>query len=116
MLEDVDSPGRRGSSTLREAALASLETKKRFQGHALKAAVLVPVLVAVWAVTEYQNAGGWPTGLATGRRNHDWDPWIIYPLIAIAVYLAVSGWMAYRARPITDADVEREMERLSGAR
>jgi hypothetical protein len=104
----------RNSEELREAAVASLRAKRKFQANALKAVVLVPVLVAIWAITEYQNAGGWPTGLATGRRNHDWDPWIIYPLVAIAVFLVVSAWLAYGRRPISDADVDREMSRLEG--
>jgi hypothetical protein len=99
---------------LREAALANLHAKRRFRGNLLKALILVPVLVAIWAIAEYSNAGGWPTGFATGRRNRDWDPWIMYPLVAIGAYLAISGWLAYRRRPITEADVDREMERLAG--
>ena len=105
----------RRAGSLREAALASLSAKRRFQSHLVKAAVMVPVLVAVWATTEYHNAGGWPTAFATGRRNHDWDPWIIYPLIAIGVYLAVTAWLTYGRPPLTEADVEREMRRLAGS-
>jgi H+/Cl- antiporter ClcA len=101
---------------IRDAALASLRAKRTFQAHLLKALVLVPVLVAIWAITEYHNAGGWPTAFATGRRNRDWDPWIIYPLVAVGAYLGVSGWLAYRRRPITERDIDREMERLSGSR
>jgi hypothetical protein len=103
-------------TTLRDAALSSLAAKRRFRANLLKAAVLVPVLVVIWAITEYHNAGGWPTAFATGRRNHDWDPWIIYPLIAVVAYLAISAWLAYGRAPLTDADVEREMERLAGRR
>ena len=78
-----------GDEALREAALESLREKRRFHGRLLKALVPLPIVIAVWAVTEYQNAGGWPTGFATGRRNQDWDPWIIYPLIAIGVYAGI---------------------------
>jgi len=100
----------------RDAAVASLQAKRKFRANVLKAVVLVPVLVAIWAITEYNNAGGWPTGFATGRRDRDWDPWIVYPLVAIGAYLGVSGWLAYRRRPITEAEVDREMERLAGHR
>ena len=47
-------------------------------------------------------------------RNHDWDPWIIYPLIGFGVYLIVSGWLAYGRQAITESHIQREMERLGG--
>ncbi len=101
---------------LREAALESLKRKRKFQANLLKALVLGPILIVIWAVTEYNNAGGWPTGFATGRRNRDWDPWIIYPLVAVTAYLGVSGWLAYGRSPLTEADLDREMTRLAGRR
>ena len=115
-MTDVGTAKRDGPASARDAALASLRAKRKFQANLLKALVLVPVLVGIWAITEYHNAGGWPTAFATGRRNRDWDPWIIYPLVAIGAYLGVSGWLAYQRRPITEVDIDREMERLSRTR
>jgi hypothetical protein len=69
-------------------------------------------LVLVWAVTEYHNAHGWPTGFRTGRLNHDWDPWIIYPLIAGTLALATHGWAAFGREPATEREIVAEMERL----
>jgi hypothetical protein len=44
--------------------------------------------------------------------NHDWDPWIVYPLIAGTVGLALHAWAAFGRRPVTDAEIALEMERL----
>ncbi len=103
-------------STIRETALRQLERKRRFRAHLVFTLVLIPLLAVVWATTEYQNAGGWPTALRTGRRNHDWDPWIVYPLIVSAVALTVHAVLTYGSGPITEADVEREAERLRDPR
>jgi hypothetical protein len=102
----------RSSDSLREQALRRLERKRKFQAHVLFYCVGMAVLLAVWALTEYQNAGGWPTGFRTGRQNHDWDPWIVYPLIGGSVLLAVDAWQTFRRGPISELDVRREMQRL----
>ena len=105
----------KGSDELRNAALRQLERRRRFYGHVAFYAFTMAVLVVVWALTEYQNAGGWPTGFRTGRQNHDWDPWIIYPLIGGSVLLAVHAWSTFRQGPITEGEIRREMERLRSA-
>jgi hypothetical protein len=63
-------------------------------------------------VTEYRNAGGWPTGFRTGRQNHDWDPWIVYPLTAGSVLLAADAWHTFRRGPISELEIRRETARL----
>jgi H+/Cl- antiporter ClcA len=99
--------------SLRQEALRQIERRRKFHMHLLAYLVGMPMLIVIWAVTEYQNAGGWPTGFRTGRQNHDWDPWIVYPLIAASVFLLVQAVVLYRDRPATKADIEREIARLS---
>jgi hypothetical protein len=103
-------------SQLRALAFERLKRRRNFRVHLAGHLLGSLFLTLVWAVTEYNNAGGWPTGFRTGRMNHDWDPWIIYPLIAVVAYLAVSAWLAYGRAPLTETDVEREMERLARRR
>lgn len=67
-------------------------------------------------MTEYNNARAWPTGFRTGRMNHDWDRWIMYPLIAGRIAVAVHAWIAFGTEPATEADVRREVERLRSDR
>ena len=96
---------------LREEALRQIDRRRKLHMHLLGYLVGMPMLVLIWAAAEYQNAGGWPTGFRTGRENHDWDPWIIYPLIAATVFLVVHALAVENARPATEADIERELRR-----
>jgi hypothetical protein len=102
----------RRDSELRERAIERIARRRRFQVHAVAYVVGGIFLIVVWAVTEYHNAGGWPTGLRTGRMNRDWDPWIIYPLLAGTLALATHGWMAFGREPATEREIAREVERL----
>ena len=97
---------------LRRVALDRIRRRRNFVTH-LVATLLGSLLVTlVWSTTEYANAGGWPTGFRTGRMNHDWDPWLAYPLLAGATALAVHAWVAFGRRPVSAREVEAELVRL----
>jgi hypothetical protein len=70
------------------------------------------VVAAVWATTEYNNAGGWPTqGFSQSSGIHDvWNLWIVYPAVAWALSLGLT-WFAARRRPISEGEIRREIER-----
>ncbi len=99
-------------AALRAAALERITRRRRFQVHVIAHVIGSIFLTLVWAITEYHNAGGWPTGFRTGRMNHDWDPWIIYPLIAGTLALATHAWIAFGRGPATEREIAREIERL----
>jgi hypothetical protein len=88
--------------------------RRNFVTHLIVHVIGSVFLIIVWATTEYHNAGGWPTGFRTGRQNHDWDPWIMYPLIAGTLAVAVHAWVAFGRRPLTEADIQREVGRMDG--
>ena len=71
------------------------------------------ILVLIWALTEYHNAGGWPThGFSQSSGIHDvWNFWIIYPLAGLGLILAGHAWFVYGNKPITEREIEREIER-----
>jgi len=78
----------------RELALARLKKRRDLQNHV---AVYLVVNVAVW-VTWATTGAGYP-----------WPAW----LTGIwGIGLVLNAWEVYFRRPITDADVEREIERL----
>jgi hypothetical protein len=97
---------------LRALALDRIRRRRAFLTHLIATLAGSVFLAIVWGVTEYHNAGGWPTGLASGRANHDWDPWIIYPLIGGMIALALHAWVAFGRRPASELDIAREMARL----
>ena len=88
--------------------------RRTFVTHLIAHVIGSVFLIIVWATTEYHNAGGWPTGFRTGRQNHDWDPWVIYPLIAGTLAVAVHAWVAFGRRQLTEADIRREVGRIEG--
>src|SRR6266545_5121393 len=74
------------------------------------------LLVLIWALSEYHNAGGWPVhGFSQSPGLHDvWNLWIIYPLGAWLVMLAAGGWDVYLRKPISEQQIRREIERQAG--
>jgi protein-S-isoprenylcysteine O-methyltransferase Ste14 len=106
----------RDDAEVRELAVKQIERKRRFEMRAFAAGILSAFLVVVWAVSEYNNAGGWPTNGFSNSSSipHVWNDWIIYPLIAIGLCVAIDAWNTYRRKPITEAEIKREMHRLTG--
>jgi hypothetical protein len=64
---------------LRKLADQRITRRRKFRVHLVTHVITSLRVVLVWAITEYDNAGGWPTALRTGRMRHDWDPWIRPP-------------------------------------
>jgi hypothetical protein len=77
----------------------------------------MPAQQAHLAITEYNDAGGWPmSGLSESSSiPHECNSWIIYPLVALALGVAIDAWHTYRHRPIGEDQIQREMDRLRGA-
>ncbi len=102
----------------RRQAVKQIERKRHFHVELVASAIGMVLLVTVWATSEYQNAGGWPTqGFSQSSGIHDvWNSWIIYPLIGWALVLAARGWSIYGHKPISEHEIEREMSRQQGGR
>jgi 2TM domain len=103
--------------SVRALAVKQLEQKRHFRMHAVLSATACIGLLIIWAITEYSNAGGWPTeGFSqSGGTPHVWNIWIIYPVVGLGLILAVRAWFTYR-KPITESEIRREMDHLSGTR
>jgi 2TM domain len=102
---------------VRKLAVEQIERKRRFQTRAFGAGAVAVLLVIIWAITEYHNAGGWPTSGFSQSSSipHEWNSWIIYPIIGLSLFVAIDWLQTYRRRPITQDEIRREMERLRGA-
>ncbi len=77
----------------REAALRRVKAKRDFRNHAAVYVVVNTMLVVIWAIS---GAGYF---------------WPIWPIAGWGVGLAFNAWAAYFERPITEVDVQKEMER-----
>ena len=113
-----DAERREDDEQVRALAIEQIQRRRRFQMRAFTAGVITAVLVVIWAITEYGNAGGWPTSGFSQSSSvpHKWNSWIIYPLIALALAVLLDWWHSRRQRPITEEEIRSEMGRLHGAR
>jgi 2TM domain len=100
----------------RQQAIKQIERRRRFRVSTAVTAVGMVLLVAIWAMSEYHNAGGWPThGFSQSSGIHDvWNFWIVYPLGAWMFLTAAAGWNVYLRKPISEDEVKREIERQAG--
>jgi hypothetical protein len=111
------SPAPNGGDSPRDQAIKQLERKRKFHAEAIGWTIAMVVLVAIWAMSEYHNAGGWPSeGFSQSSSiHHVWNYWIIYPFIAYVLFLGLRGWSVYGHKPTSEADIRHEMDRQSKA-
>ena len=102
---------------VRAQAVKQLERQRHFQMRAFSGAVVSVVLVIIWTIAEYNNAHGWPANGFSQSSGiyHVWNYWIIYPLLAIALGIAIDAWNTFRRKPISESEIQREVDRLTGA-
>lgn len=107
-----------GKLLARQQAIKQLERRRRFRISTAWSAIAMVILVVIWAVTEYHNAGGWPArGFSQSSGIHDvWNFWIIYPLGAWLLAVAAHAWAVYGSRPISESQIQREIDRQAGSR
>ena len=79
---------------LRDAAVTRLRKKRDFGMHALIYLLVNGLLVVIWAVT-----------------SGDFF-WPIFPIAGWGIGLAANAWDVYGRRPISEAEIRREMDRL----
>lgn len=102
------------SEVRRQLALKQIARRRRFHMRAVGLLVANLFVCAIWAITEYHNAGGWPHSFSqSSGLPRVWNIWIIYPLLASVVSLGLDACFTYLWRPITESDLRREMERLT---
>jgi hypothetical protein len=81
----------------RVAALKRLEDKRGFWNFFVVFIVVSAALIGIWAITG--SGFFWPA----------------FPIGGMAIGLVMSAWGVFGQKPITDADVDRELERERGA-
>jgi hypothetical protein len=80
----------------RERARKRLQDRREFGSHAIAFVVVNAFLIGAWAIT-----GG----------GYFWPAWI---LAAWGVGLVLHGWDTFVRRPITEADIDKELQRQGG--
>jgi hypothetical protein len=110
----ADAPA--GSGQLaRQQAIKHIERRRHYWISTAISTAGMLVLATIWAITEYHNAGGWPAhGFSRSSGIHDvWNLWIVYPAIAWVFLTIAAGLGVYLRRPISESQINREIERQS---
>ncbi len=91
---------------LRAAAVARLKRKRKFVEDAVTYVAINGVLWLIWALTDRSTDGFMP-----------WPAWVSVIwgfLLAIDAWRAFGDWPASLHRPITEAEIQREIEQSRG--
>lgn len=83
----------------RDLAIKRLKEKRDFTTHVVVYLVVNGFLWALWAITETDKSGA---------------PWPIWVTLGWGIGLALNAWTVYGRRPLTEQEIEREMERTRG--
>jgi hypothetical protein len=117
-----------GEDTLRALAIEQIHRVRRFTLHTVVFALGMPLLGGLWVLTEYYEEHTWPSRFASDPDvAGTWDPWlffvagswfIILVIHALRTYLGppVGPIGRYIRRPVAQAEVDREVERLKSRR
>ena len=102
----------------RQQAIKQIERRRRFWISTIWLAIGMAILVVIWAIGEYHNAGGWPVhGFSQSSGIHEvWNFWIIYPLGALVLIMAAHAWAVFGNKPSSEGEIDREIERQRGPR
>jgi 2TM domain len=107
-----------GEQLARQQAIKQIERRRHFWVRATMGTLTMIIVVIIWAITEYHNAGGWPTqGFSDSSSIPNvWNDWIIYPAIAWVVLTTADALLVFRNKPISETEIKREIERQAGPR
>jgi uncharacterized membrane protein len=87
---------------LREQAMRTLKKRRDLHTHAF---VYLTINILIWGI--------W---LAIAMTSDSWYPWPIWVTLGWGVGLVLNAWDVYVRRPISEADLRREMDRLAHLR
>lgn len=86
---------------LREQALSSLKKRRDLKAHATVYALVNLVVWGIWAVI--------------AANSHSWWPWPVFLSLFWGIGLAMNAWDVHFRKPITEDELQREVERLRRA-
>ena len=85
-------------SEIREFALKQIKKKQGFRTYLFVYAAVTLVVVGVWFITS-------PTA-------YFWPQWTIFGMGIGAIFVGLDAYGVFSAKPITEADIDAEVERL----
>jgi hypothetical protein len=84
---------------LRDQALLRLKKRRDFKAHMFVYVIVNAVVWSIWTVI----------GLSS---SHSWWPWPVFVTLGWGIGLVLNAWDVYVRKPITEDELQREIERL----
>jgi hypothetical protein len=108
----------RDERALRELATRQVERVHSFKLHLIAFAGGIVAIGVIWMLTEYFQDNRWPTRFADADDGDPgtWNPWFFYAVGIWAIVVGVHAIKVYARRPPTEAEIQREIERISARR
>jgi hypothetical protein len=104
----------------RQQAIKQIARRRRFWFWAAIGTLLMIIVTVSWAFSQYHSAGGWPTHGFTQSSwpliPNVWNDWIIWPTMVWALATAGYAWFVFGNKPISEAEIKREIDRQAGPR
>jgi hypothetical protein len=97
---------------LRVWARKHVERVRRLKLHVAAFVFGMVVLTPVWALVEWQDNGGFERW-SDNSQPGDWEPWILYIALAWGLFVAIAAVKVYFDRPTSEAEIDREVRRLT---
>lgn len=86
---------------LRDQALRSLKKRRDLKTHAVVYVLVNAVIWGIWTVI--------------GLSSHSWWPWPVFPTLGWGILLVLSVWDVYGHKPVTEDELQHEIERLQAS-
>jgi hypothetical protein len=83
---------------LRDQALRRVKKRRDLHTHAFAYLTVNALVWGIWAII--------------GATSGSWFPWPLFVTLGWGVGLALNAWDVHFRRPITEAELQREVERL----
>ena len=108
-MKNIDTDG------ARQLAIKHIERRRRSWIDAAIFTAGMLIILAVWAIVEYHNAGGWPTkGFTRVSGIHDmWNLWVVYPAMAWAFLTTAISMGVHPRKPVSESRIKHEMQHLA---
>ena len=100
---------------LRELAVKQVERVRSFKLHVIAFLFGTLVLGTVWVLTEYFDERTWPDRFADSNDvAGTWSPWFFWAVGIWALVLGIDAFRTYAHRPPSEAEIQKEIDRLKG--
>ncbi|HEU4451356.1 MAG TPA: 2TM domain-containing protein [Gaiellaceae bacterium] len=98
---------------LRELAIKQVERVRNFKLHLVAFLLGTVLLTTVWVLTEYFEERTWPDRFADSPDlAGTWSPWLFWAVGIWALVVVVQAFRTYAHRPPSEAEIQREIDRL----